>query len=258
MYTIKQFITDKQLPSKIEVCTCINDLLNFLFPIDNKSIVKKEEAIYKQLTLLLKNEEQNNKAELFWNTIPAIMVALQLDAQLMLDNDPAANSIEEIIICYPGFKAICVYRLTNELYNLNVPLIPRMMSEWAHTQTGIDIHPGAKIDCPFMIDHGTGVVIGESTCIGKNVKIYQGVTLGALAVKKGEMPAKRHPTIEDNVVLYAGSTILGGETVIGNDCIIGGNTWITESVLAYSVVYHKNQTIIKDRREMNDVLNFTI
>ena len=258
MYTINQFISREQLPSKTEVCAFINDLLNFLFPIDDKSIAKKEEAIYKQLTLLLKNQEQNNNAEQFWNAIPSIMEALQFDAQLMLDNDPAANSIEEIIISYPGFKAISVYRLANELYNLNVPLIPRIMSEWAHTQTGIDIHPGAKIGCPFMIDHGTGVVIGETTTIGKNVQIYQGVTLGALVVKKGEMPTKRHPTIEDNVVLYAGSTILGGETIIGNDCIIGGNTWITESVPAFSVVYHKNQTIIKDRREMNDVLNFTI
>ena len=258
MYTINQFISNKQLPSKIEVCACINDLLNFLLPTDKSGITKNEEAIYEQINLLLKYQEQSNKAELFWNAIPAIMNALKLDAQLILDNDPAANSIEEIVICYPGFKAIFVYRLANELYNLNVPLIPRMMSEWAHTQTGIDVHPGAKIGCPFMIDHGTGVVIGETTTIGKNVQIYQGVTLGALVVKKGEMPAKRHPTIEDNVVLYAGCTILGGETVIGNDCIIGGNTWITESVPAFSVVYHKNQTIIKDRREMNDVLNFTI
>ena len=176
----------------------------------------------------------------------------------MMDYDPAANSIEEVILSYPGFLAITIHRLAHILYIQKVPVIPRMMSEISHSKTGIDINPGAKIGCPFFIDHGTGVVIGETTIIGHSVKIYQGVTLGALSVKKEEATIKRHPTIEDNVVLYSGSTILGGTTTIGHNCIIGGNTWITESVKPYSVVYHKNQSVISDRNFENEPINFII
>ena len=140
-----------------------------------------------------------------------------------MDYDPAAKSLDEIILSYPGFYAIIVYRLAHILYEQNISILPRMMSEQAHSKTGIDINAGAKIGCPFFIDHGTGIVVGETTIIGNAVKLYQGVTLGALAVRKEDAAVKRHPTIEDNVVIYAGSTILGGETTVGNDCIIGGD-----------------------------------
>jgi len=162
--------------------------------------------------------------------IPEIRKLINLDAQALLTGDPAAQSIEEVILSYPGLEAILVYRLAHFLYKKGVPVIPRMMTEYIHGKTGIDIHPGAEIGHSFFIDHGTGIVIGETTIIGNNVKLYQGVTLGALSVQKNLMNKKRHPTIEDNVTIYSGATILGGETVIGKNCVIGGNTWITQSV----------------------------
>ena len=159
-----------------------------------------------------------------------------LDAAAAFKGDPAAKSNEDIILSYPGLEAILVYRIANVLYKKGVPIIPRIMTEHVHGKTGIDINPGAEIGESFFIDHGTGVVIGESTIIGNNVKIYQGVTLGALSVKKELMNKKRHPTIEDDVTIYAGATILGGETVIGRGCIIGGNTWVTHSIAAGTVL----------------------
>lgn len=162
--------------------------------------------------------------------IPVIRKAIILDAKAILNGDPAAKSLEEVILSYPGLTAITVYRIAHFLHTNGVPVIPRIMSEHVHGKTGIDIHPGATIGESFFIDHGTGIVIGESTIIGRNVKIYQGVTLGALAVEKEMMHKKRHPTIEDDVTIYSGATILGGETVIGKGCIIGGNTWVTRSV----------------------------
>lgn len=174
--------------------------------------------------------------ETFFNQIPELARMLDLDAEAALAGDPAAYSRDEVITTYPGFYAVCIYRLAHALYQLKVPLIPRLLSEYAHQKTGIDIHPGAQIQESFFIDHGTGVVIGETANIGKNVKIYQGVTLGALSVKKKLQSRKRHPTIEDDVVIYANATILGGNTVIGKGSIIGGNTWIVESVAPGSVV----------------------
>ncbi|HKL86860.1 MAG TPA: serine O-acetyltransferase EpsC [Treponemataceae bacterium] len=164
------------------------------------------------------------------DSIPEIRRLSLTDAQAALDGDPAARSIEEVVLSYPGLEALLVHRLANFLYQNGVPIIPRIMSEYIHGKTGIDIHPGATISESCFIDHGTGVVIGETCVIGKNVKIYQGVTLGALSVKKVMADKKRHPTIEDNVTIYAGATILGGETVIGKGSVIGGNTWITESI----------------------------
>jgi serine O-acetyltransferase len=175
-------------------------------------------------------------AEAFLARLPKLAETLDLDVQAALAGDPAAYSREEIIVTYPGFYAICIHRLAHTLHELQIPLIPRLMSEYAHEKTGIDIHPGAKIGESIFIDHGTGVVIGETATIGKNVKIYQGVTLGALSVKKKLQSIKRHPTIEDDVVIYANSTILGGDTVIGKGTIIGGNTWIVESVKPSSVI----------------------
>jgi serine O-acetyltransferase len=176
------------------------------------------------------------KAEAFFNELPKLAQALDLDVNAAFQGDPAAYSKEEIIITYPGFYAVCMYRIAHALHKLDIPLVPRLLSEYAHEKTGIDIHPGSTIGEGFFIDHGTGVVIGETAIIGKNVKIYQGVTLGALSVKKKMQSFKRHPTIESDVVIYANATILGGETVIGSGSVIGGNTWIVASVPAGSVI----------------------
>ncbi len=161
------------------------------------------------------------------------------DAKAALDGDPAARSLEEVILSYPGLEALLVHRIAFFLHSKGVPIIPRIMSEYVHGKTGIDIHPGATIGEECFIDHGTGVVIGETSIIGKQVKIYQGVTLGALSVKKSMANKRRHPVIEDNVTIYAGATILGGETVIGKGSVIGGNTWIIESVPNDSRIYNK-------------------
>lgn len=162
--------------------------------------------------------------------LPDLRARLLEDAQAALDGDPAAASIEEIVLTYPGFEAITTHRVAHWLHAEGVKFVPRAMAEHAHARTGIDIHPGARIGRRFFIDHGTGVVVGETTDIGNDVKIYQGVTLGALSVNRSLAGAKRHPTIEDGVVIYAGATVLGGETVIGRGAIIGGNVWITQSV----------------------------
>lgn len=175
--------------------------------------------------------------------LPDIRHALLEDAQAALDGDPAARNIEEIVLTYPGFEAITVYRLAHWLHRAGTPYVPRAMAEYAHGRTGIDIHPGATIGRRFFIDHGTGVVVGETTVIGDDVKVYQGVTLGALSVSRTFAGAKRHPTIEDRVVLYAGATVLGGETVIGRGAIIGGNVWLTQSVDAGVTVIETAPTL---------------
>jgi len=177
--------------------------------------------------------------------LPSIRAILMEDIQAAFDGDPAAQFIDEIILSYPCIEAVATHRIAHKLYSLGVPIIPRIMSERAHSRTGIDIHPGAKIGPRFFIDHGTGVVIGETSTIGRNVKLYQGVTLGALSVvdKDGKLrkDQKRHPDIEDDVVIYANATILGGETVIGKGSVIGGNTWIVQSVAPGSKVYNKDR-----------------
>jgi serine O-acetyltransferase len=167
------------------------------------------------------------------------------DAHAIYQGDPAAHSVDEVILAYPGFYAIAVYRLAHWFLKQGVPLVPRLLSEVAHARTGIEIHPGAQIGRAFVIDHGTGIVIGETTTIRDNVKLYQGVTLGALSVDKGLSHTKRHPTIENNVVIYANATILGGETVIGEGSVIGGNVWLTSSVPAGSRVYHRSDVTVK-------------
>lgn len=183
---------------------------------------------------------------------------LLLDATAILQSDPAAKSIEEVMAAYPGFFATVVYRLAHLLWQQNIPVLPRYFTEYAHSRTGIDIHPGASIGHSFAIDHGTGVVIGETTVIGNGVKIYQGVTLGALNVSKENASVKRHPTIQDDVVIYAGATILGGNTTIGKGSIIGGNVWLTYSVPAASIVYHKSEINVKDSNNFPEPLNFVI
>jgi serine O-acetyltransferase len=178
----------------------------------------------------------------FLETLPDLRHTMAEDAQAAFEGDPAAKSPDEIVFCYPGFSAVTVYRMAHELYKLDVPLIPRMMTEYAHGKTGIDIHPGATIGRRFFIDHGTGVVIGETTKIGDGVKLYQGVTLGALSFPRDEKTGQivrdvqRHPTIGDGVVIYANSTILGGETVIGHHAVIGSSAWITRSIAPYTIV----------------------
>lgn len=172
----------------------------------------------------------------FIDALPAIRQALLLDAQAICDGDPAAHSVDEVILAYPGFFATAVYRIAHQLHGCEVPLVPRVLTEIAHRDTGIDIHPGARIGPSFAIDHGTGIVIGETAVLGARVKLYQGVTLGALSVEKRMARTKRHPTIGDDVLIYANATILGGETVIGQGSRIGGNVWLTQSVPAHSIV----------------------
>ncbi len=202
-----------------------------------------------------KTQEITNE---FFYAVPDIYSTLLKDAEAIIKFDPAAESIEEVLVAYPGFYATAVYRISNYLWNKGVKILPRVFAEYAHSKTGIDIHPGAAIGQSFFIDHGTGIVVGETTLIGDNVKIYQGVTLGALSVNKTETKSKRHPTIEDNVVIYSGATILGGNTVIGHDSVIGGNVWLTNSVLPNSIVYHKSEISIRDKNPLPDVLNFVI
>lgn len=184
-------------------------------------------------------------AEAFMENLPGVYDDLVKDIEAILLGDPAAKTEYEVIRAYPGFYAIVFYRLAHSLYKLNIPLLPRVLTEFAHSRTGIDIHPGAEIQPYFFIDHGTGIVIGETAKIGKHVKLYQGVTLGALSVSKDMAEKKRHPTVEDHVVIYSGATILGGNTVIGHHSVIGGNVWLTTSVPPHSKVYHQDQIKVK-------------
>lgn len=197
-------------------------------------------------------------AKNFISQLPVIYELLLKDAEAIANEDPAAQNIDEVIRTYPGFLAIAIHRLAHALHLLQVPLVPRILSESAHTKTGIDIHPGARIGSYFCIDHGTGIVIGETTVIGNHVKIYQGVTLGAMSVAKEMARIKRHPTIEDYVVIYAGATILGGNTVVGSNSIIGGNVWLTESVPPYSRLYHKAQIRVSRSEDPEDSIVFSI
>jgi serine O-acetyltransferase len=175
-----------------------------------------------------------------------------------LKADPAAKSLEEVILTYPGFYALCVHRVAHELHRLGVPLIARLFSEYAHSKVGIDIHPAARIGKNLFMDHGTGIVIGETAEIGDNVKIYQGVTLGALYVEKKLSDVKRHPTVEDNVVIYANATILGGKTVVGHDSVIGGGAWLTRSVVPYSLVSNSIDVKIRMVRDFSSPYDFVI
>lgn len=186
----------------------------------------------------------------FTEKLEAVFDSLTLDAEAIHRGDPAANSTDEVILCYPGFFAIAVYRMAHALLELGVPLFPRVLTEFAHKETGIDIHPGAQIGRSFCIDHGTGIVIGETTIIKDNVRMYQGVTLGGLVVTKGAANRKRHPTIEENVVIYANATILGGATVVGAGSVIGGNVWLTSSVEPGSMVYHKGDITVRSASKL--------
>lgn len=221
-----------------------------------------EDVLYnlnKQIAVVLRaslpEQEANEKAQQvcldFFRAIPGVRAKIQTDVEAFYEGDPAAFSTDEIIYCYPGLYAITVYRLAHVLYTMGVPMLPRIMTEHAHSTTGIDINPGADIGSYFFIDHGTGIVIGETTVIGERVKIYQGVTLGALSTRGGQSlrGKKRHPTIQDNVTIYAGASILGGETVIGRDSVIGSNVFITHSIPENTTVSVKSQELqIKTRK----------
>ena len=199
-----------------------------------------------QITLVLRDAQRSEEICLeFFRSIPKVRALVQTDLQAAYDGDPAASGKEEIVYSYPGLFAITVYRLAHVLQVLGVPMIPRIMTEYAHSVTGIDIHPGATIGEHFFIDHGTGIVVGETTVIGDRVKIYQGVTLGALSTRGGQglRGKRRHPTIEDNVTIYAGASILGGDTVIARDSVIGSNAFITESIAPNTTVTIKNQEL---------------
>jgi len=190
----------------------------------------------------------------FFQQLPEIYRILNTDIDAIQQGDPAARTEFEIIRAYPGFYALSFYRIAHALHQLNIPLLPRILTEYAHSKTGIDIHPAARIGEHFMIDHGTGIVIGETSVIGEHVKMYQGVTLGALSVHKSMAAQKRHPTIEDHVIIYSGATILGGDTVIGEGSVIGGNVWLTKSIAPGSRVYHNPEiTVVKTKFIDNNI-----
>lgn len=239
-------------PSPSEVSLLFKKLLGALFPDfshesfasleDFENHIKNLKESLQEMILHSPGAGKANAshiAQQFFESLPTIHQKLEHDVDAMFEGDPAAKSKSEVVRTYPGFYAIAAYRLAHELHKLGVEDVPRVITEYAHGKTGIDIHPAAKIGEHFCIDHGTGVVIGETTVIGDHVKIYQGVTLGALSVDKSDAEKKRHPTIENRVIIYAGATILGGETTIGHDSVIGGNVWLTRSVPAYSKVYYQ-------------------
>lgn len=224
-----------------------------------KDIVKLHDLLFNLINTITADEDLTEvQVNAFFDALPRIYDHLIQDAQSILEFDPAASSLEEIYLAYPGYFATYVYRISHQPWNQEVPTLPRVISEYAHSKTGIDIHPGAVIGEYFFIDHGTGIVIGETTIIGDHVKIYQGVTLGALNVSKEKANQKRHPNIEDHVIIYSGATILGGNTTIGRDSIIGGNVWITQNVPPNSLVYNKSEIKIKDNSSLPESLTFVI
>lgn len=273
---VKSFLAKRQTHSctsslKTEAINYLSQLIDFIFPHFSIKIYNNREEVLAKLQLLKRDlvelikllngqapEDIEERAEKFIQKIPLIDKMLWDDAEAIFKGDPAAESIDEVILAYPGFMAIVIYRFAHELCLLSIPIIPRILTEYAHEKTGIDIHPGAKIDSPFFIDHGTGIVIGETTVIGKNVKLYQGVTLGALSVDKNLAQTKRHPTIEDDVIIYSQAVILGGNTIIGKNSIIGGNSWITQSIPANSIVYNKSEVRVRSNQEFENTINFVI
>ena len=257
-----------RLPDRQAVILLIKDIRRLMFPAyygeaalmslapeDYAALLLEriEKQLFRQIALTLPEDQEEQAAQLATEMVtrlPAIARRVQLDLEATFDGDPAAGSREEILFSYPGLFAIMVYRAAHELYQLQIPILPRMMSEYAHSHTGIDIHPGAQIGDYFFIDHGTGIVVGETTVIGDRVKLYQGVTLGALSPRDGHRskPGKRHPTVEDDVTIYSGASILGGDTVIGRGSVVGGNAFLTSSVQQDTrVVIHAPETVFKSR-----------
>ena len=252
------------VPSNKEISRWASELIRLLFPEQSKRALSSINELKSEVQQL-ENElcrimeatkacQHCNHAKIakdFFEKIPELYRILNTDIQAIFNGDPAAKSEFEVIRTYPGFYAISFYRLAHALFLFDIPLLPRILTEFAHSKTGIDIHPAADIDEYFHIDHGTGIVIGETCQIGKHVKLYQGVTMGALSVDKSMANTKRHPTIQDRVVIYSGATILGGATVIGHDSIIGGNVWLTKSIPPGSSVYNTADVIISSGKKFN-------
>ncbi|MDY0177798.1 MAG: serine O-acetyltransferase EpsC [Bacilli bacterium] len=237
----------KTLPNQAHIADFLNKIRNRFFPnyfIKTKSPKKCDRICKKALRKCLNTDHE--KIELFFDSLPRLKDILLTDIEMTFNSDPACESKQEIVLTYPGFYAIFVHRIAHELYKLNIPLIPRMMSEIAHSKTGIDIHPGANIGPYFFIDHGTGIVIGETAIIGHHVKIYQGVTLGAISLSAGRKMRgeKRHPTVGNYVTIYAGASILGGETNIGDKVTIGSNVFITHSIAPNMRVINKEPELV--------------
>jgi len=267
LYTSQRECPD--CPSPEAIAKFFTDILGALFP-DHRRVsfqslsefVSHIESLKLELIQLLVKTPDNRHMENVPGVVNAFFDELQLiynklieDIDAMFSGDPAAKSHREVIRTYPGFYAIAAYRIAHGLHVLNVRGIPRVITEHAHNKTGIDIHPAARIGDHFCIDHGTGIVIGETTIIGSHVKLYQGVTLGALSINKEDAHLKRHPTIEDQVVIYAGATILGGETVVGHDSVIGGNVWLTQSVPPYSKIYYQPRVTNEVSQDTHLVIN---
>lgn len=268
---LSQHIFNKQqaledVPPNESIAQWASELICLLFPELSandygsvEEVNKAFQSLETRLTLMLNATKAccdcNNEliANRFFNGTPELYRILNTDVEAILNGDPAAKSEFEVIRAYPGFYALCFYRIAHQLLLLDVPLLPRILTEYAHSKTGIDIHPGARIGEHFYVDHGTGIVIGETAIIGNYVKLYQGVTLGALSVDKSMSLMKRHPTVEDNVIIYSNATVLGGDTVIGHNSIIGGNVWLTQSVPSGSFVYHNTNIIIEERKIKNNV-----
>jgi serine O-acetyltransferase len=258
------------LPDRALVAQFVDGVVSLLFPDGRQAprtstgIRAELEARCRALTPVLAPlrdrlpASPDDLAEKFLDMLPAIHEALTLDAEAIEAGDPAAHGTAEVVLAYPGFQALAYHRIAHALHLEGIPLVPRMISEISHGRTGVDIHPAASIGRSCCIDHGTGVVIGETAIIGNDVKLYQGVTLGALSVSKQASGTKRHPTIEDRVVIYANATVLGGDTVVGSDSVIGGNVWLTHSVPPNSLVYHQSQVKVRTVAEMADPLDFVI
>lgn len=258
-----------RLPLKRDVAAVLDGLLGLLFQQLADQVVSGPEGIAAGLEAarrdlcglvhpLVAGERVEAISRALIDSLPALHQAISLDAEAILAGDPAAESLDEVISAYPGFLATATYRIAHRLHHLGLPVLPRLMAEVAHTRTGIDIHPGAEIGRSLCIDHGTGIVVGETAVIGDDVKIYQGVTLGALSVAKAAAGSKRHPTIEDRVVLYANATVLGGDTVVGHDSVVGGNVWLTSGVGPYSLVYHASQVRVRSVAEAGEAPDFVI
>ena len=271
--TLKERRDDHSLGFQLKKGTqeFIENLLAILFPHFCKEMFYTKEEIESRLVLLerdlkrlliplLKDTSLNLEdiVKQFVQTLPDLHDKLWLDAEAITSGDPAAESVDEVILAYPGFSAIAIYRIAHEFYVMHVPIFSRLVTEYAHQITGIDIHPGAQIGTSFAIDHGTGIVIGESAIIGKDVKMYQGVTLGALSVDKKLAKSKRHPTIEDGVVIYAQAIILGGETIVGHHSVIGGNVWLTTSVPPFSSVYQESKVTVRPKEMTGAPIDFSI
>jgi serine O-acetyltransferase len=260
---------DRIFPLKRDVAAFADELLSLLFPQLSDDVaatvgdlaaglVLSRRRLRRLIGPLVGADRADEVVAGFAEDLPSIHSSLVLDAEAIYAGDPAAGSIDEVIAAYPGFLAIAIHRIAHAIHRRGVPVLPRLLSEVAHTRTGIDIHPGASIGRSLCIDHGTGVVVGETAVIGDDVKLYQGVTLGAMSVAKSAAGTKRHPTIGNRVVIYANATVLGGDTIVGDDSVVGGNVFLTSSVPAGSIVYQTSQYRVRRARDGFEDADFVI